>query len=61
MKPLRWLWKQTAFGMSNEQFEELRLRKSCGPDFDRWIKGWNFDVWCIGIIPLTIILFKLLI
>lgn len=59
MRYLKWLWKQTSFGMSDEEFRACQNQNNIGPNFDNWIEKWDFDVWCIGIILLTIIVVKL--
>lgn len=46
MKILRWLWKHSIWGMSDEDF--TKLKHSRGPDLDKLIEKYNVDVWIIG-------------
>lgn len=49
MKILRWLWKHSIWGMSDEDF--AKLKHSRGPNLDSLIEKYNIDVWLIGIVP----------
>ena len=43
---LRWLWKNSVFGMSDEELKTLR---TSGINLDYYVENYNIDVWLIGI------------
>jgi hypothetical protein len=43
---LRWLWKNSVFGISDEELKTLR---ASGINLDYYIEKYNVDIWVIGI------------
>ncbi len=43
---LKWLWKNSVFGISDEKLKSLR---ASGINLDYYVENYNVDVWVIGI------------
>lgn len=46
----RKIWKSSIFGMTDEEFQEIKQSKGTGPDIDKFVEFYNIDCWFIGIL-----------